>query len=176
MISRPRKYAANTRDRPSAAGNPGKPRGARHRASVAAEALLDGEAAALTRKAIELALGGDTFALCSLEYARSLFQRFLPKQGAAQWQQSEFAAITTKLRSVRNTIDRRLHELAGDPRRQAILRDLTTRTAVNVVGPALLDPGGPETIDERALTLIRESHQSVYTISVCSCWPAPRCE
>jgi hypothetical protein len=56
MISRPRKYAANTRDRPSAACNPGKPRGARHRASVAAEALLDGEAAALTRKAIELAL------------------------------------------------------------------------------------------------------------------------
>ena len=41
-------------------GNPaGKPKGARHRATLAAEALLDGEAEALTRKAIELALAGD---------------------------------------------------------------------------------------------------------------------
>jgi Family of unknown function (DUF5681) len=45
-------------------GNPaGKPKGARHRATLAAEALLDGEAEALTRKAIELALAGDLIAL-----------------------------------------------------------------------------------------------------------------
>ena len=45
-------------------GNPnGRPRGARNRATKAAEALLDGEAEALTRKAIELALGGDTTAM-----------------------------------------------------------------------------------------------------------------
>ena len=37
--------------------------GARNSATLAAEALLDGEAEALTRKAIELALGGDSFAL-----------------------------------------------------------------------------------------------------------------
>jgi hypothetical protein len=45
-------------------GNPaGKPPGARHRATLAAEALLDGEAQALTRKAIERALAGDSTAL-----------------------------------------------------------------------------------------------------------------
>ena len=45
-------------------GNPaGKPKGARHKATRAVEALLDGEAEALTRKAIEKALGGDTIAL-----------------------------------------------------------------------------------------------------------------
>jgi hypothetical protein len=45
-------------------GNPaGKPKGARHKATRAVEALLDGEAEALTRKAIEKALGGDTVAL-----------------------------------------------------------------------------------------------------------------
>lgn len=46
-----------------ARGNGGKPRGARHRATAAVEALLDGEAQALTRKAVELALEGDTTAL-----------------------------------------------------------------------------------------------------------------
>lgn len=44
-------------------GNPGKPRGARHKATQAALALLDGEAGALTRKAIDMALAGDTTAL-----------------------------------------------------------------------------------------------------------------
>jgi hypothetical protein len=45
-------------------GNPnGKPRGARNKVTRAAEQLLDGEAEALTRKAIELALAGDTTAL-----------------------------------------------------------------------------------------------------------------
>ena len=41
----------------------GKPKGCRHKATRAVEALLDGEAEALTRKAIEKALGGDTVAL-----------------------------------------------------------------------------------------------------------------
>ena len=45
-------------------GNPnGRPKGSRNSATLAAEALLDGEAEALTRKAIEMALGGDTVAL-----------------------------------------------------------------------------------------------------------------
>ncbi|MGF1552364.1 MAG: DUF5681 domain-containing protein [Paracoccaceae bacterium] len=46
-----------------AAGNPGKPRGLRHKATRAVEALLEGEAEALTRTAIDAALGGDTTAL-----------------------------------------------------------------------------------------------------------------
>ncbi len=41
----------------------GRPRGSRNRATQAMQQLLDGEARALTRKAVELALGGDTTAL-----------------------------------------------------------------------------------------------------------------
>lgn len=45
-------------------GNPaGKPKGARNHATRAVLDMLDGEADALTRKAIELALEGDTTAL-----------------------------------------------------------------------------------------------------------------
>lgn len=44
-------------------GNPGRPRGARHKATRAALALLDGEAEALTRQAVTMALEGDTTAL-----------------------------------------------------------------------------------------------------------------
>ena len=44
-------------------GNPGRPRGARHKATRAVEALLDGQAEALTTHAIEQALEGDTTAL-----------------------------------------------------------------------------------------------------------------
>jgi hypothetical protein len=50
----------------------GKPRGARDRATLAAEALLGVEAKALTRKAIELALKGDVQAL------RICLDRILP--------------------------------------------------------------------------------------------------
>jgi hypothetical protein len=46
-----------------ASGNPGRPRGARHKTTLAVEELLDGEAEALTRKAIELAKEGDMAAL-----------------------------------------------------------------------------------------------------------------
>lgn len=44
-------------------GNPGRPRGARHKATQAALELLDGEAEALTRQAVTMALGGDATAL-----------------------------------------------------------------------------------------------------------------
>jgi Family of unknown function (DUF5681) len=54
-------------------GNPkGKPPGTRDRATRAAEILLDGEAEALTRKGIEMALAGDTIAL------RLCLDRILP--------------------------------------------------------------------------------------------------
>ena len=45
------------------AGNSGKPRGTRHKATQAVLALLDGQAEALTQRAVELALAGDTTAL-----------------------------------------------------------------------------------------------------------------
>lgn len=62
MTNRNRKSGRNA-DGTFAAGNPGKPRGTRHKATRAALALLDGEAGALTRKAVEMALAGDTTAL-----------------------------------------------------------------------------------------------------------------
>lgn len=49
---------------PGVSGNPaGKPKGTRHLATRAVENLLEGEAEALTRKAVELALAGDVQAL-----------------------------------------------------------------------------------------------------------------
>lgn len=57
------KSAGRNPDGTFAAGNPGKPPGTRTRATRAAMALLDGESEELTRKAVEMALEGDTTAL-----------------------------------------------------------------------------------------------------------------
>ena len=62
-VTEPGKNAGSTRGRPFQAGNIGRPKGARNKATLAVEALLDGEAEALTRKAVEMALSGDTTAL-----------------------------------------------------------------------------------------------------------------
>ena len=52
------------RYKPGESGNPGgRPPGSRNKATESAELLLEGEAEALTRKAVELALGGDPMAL-----------------------------------------------------------------------------------------------------------------
>src|SRR4030081_993370 len=53
-------------------GNPGRPKGARNRATVAAESLLDGDAEAITRKAVEQAKEGDLTAI------RLCMDRFCP--------------------------------------------------------------------------------------------------
>jgi hypothetical protein len=58
---------------PGQSGNPaGKSKGTRHRITMLAEQILDGEAEALVRKAIELALAGDAGAL------RLVLDRILP--------------------------------------------------------------------------------------------------
>jgi hypothetical protein len=59
-------------------GNPGRPPGCRNKATLAALALLEGEAEALARKAVELALAGDTVAL------RLVLDRLLPKGRAVR--------------------------------------------------------------------------------------------
>ncbi len=46
-----------------ASGNAGRPAGARNRTTMAVLELLEGQAEALTQRAVELALGGDTTAL-----------------------------------------------------------------------------------------------------------------
>jgi len=56
--------AGNPAWRPGTSGNPdGRPKGARNRTTLAIETLLDGEADAITRKAIELAKDGDMAAI-----------------------------------------------------------------------------------------------------------------
>ena len=52
-----------TRGRPFSKGNPGRPKGARHKATHAIEALLEGDAHEIGRKCIEMAKGGDATAL-----------------------------------------------------------------------------------------------------------------
>ena len=58
-----RKNVKTTRGRPFERGNPGRPKGSRNKATLAAEAILEGEAEALSRKAVDLALKGDIQAL-----------------------------------------------------------------------------------------------------------------
>lgn len=54
-------------------GNPaGRAKGTRNRTTIALEALLEGEAEAITRKAVEMALAGDTVAL------RLCMERLIP--------------------------------------------------------------------------------------------------
>jgi Family of unknown function (DUF5681) len=59
--------------KPGKSGNPkGRPKGARNATTLALESLLDGQATALTQKAIDLALTGDLTAL------RICLDRILP--------------------------------------------------------------------------------------------------
>jgi hypothetical protein len=70
-------------------GNPaGRRPGSRNRSTLAAELLLEGEAEALTRKALELALGGDGAAL------RLCLDRIIPprRQRAVQLAVAEVAS------------------------------------------------------------------------------------
>lgn len=61
------------RFKPGQSGNPdGRPKGSRNRATLAALALLEGEAKALSRKAVELALDGDMAAI------RLCLERLIP--------------------------------------------------------------------------------------------------
>ena len=78
------------RFQPGRSGNPGgKVRGTRHRVTLAAEALLEGEAEALTRKAIELAKTGDTVAL------RLCLDRILPARKAGRAIRLNLPALRT---------------------------------------------------------------------------------
>ena len=54
----------NTKFMPGQSGNPnGRPKGSRNKTTLAIEKLLDGEAEEITRKAIDLAKGGDMGAI-----------------------------------------------------------------------------------------------------------------
>ena len=66
------------RGRPFVTGNPGRKPGPRNRTTIVAAALLEGDAEALTRKAIELALAGDVGML------KFLLGRILPRERPLQ--------------------------------------------------------------------------------------------
>jgi uncharacterized coiled-coil protein SlyX len=70
----PRKSATKTRGRPFAPGNPGKPRGARHRTTKACAELLEADAGKVTKKCIAMALKGDPTAM------RLVIERIMPKR------------------------------------------------------------------------------------------------
>lgn len=63
MTAQPRNEPAKSGDGRFKPGNPGKPKGARSRVTLAIEALLEGQHEALTKAAIDKALEGDTVAL-----------------------------------------------------------------------------------------------------------------
>jgi hypothetical protein len=112
--------------RPGQSGNPnGRPKGSRNAATVAIQSLLDGQAQALTQKAVDLALSGDLVAL------RICLDRILPprKDRPIEFAMpvistiadapKAMAAITTAVAQVRL---RRLRPL--------MFRDLWKRTCV----------------------------------------------
>ena len=68
----PRKNAASTRGKPFEHGNPGKPKGARHRLTLLAEKLMDDEAEDVVRSVLDAAKGGDMTA------ARLVLERIAP--------------------------------------------------------------------------------------------------
>jgi hypothetical protein len=77
-LQKQQKQSQGSRGRPFEKGQSGnlagRPPGSRNRATIAAEVLLEGEAEALTRKAIDLALAGDTTAL------RLCLERIVPQR------------------------------------------------------------------------------------------------
>src|SRR5918994_675567 len=72
LVSDTRKNTESTRGKPFGRGNAGRPKGSRNKATLALEALLEGEGEALARKAVAMALAGDTTAL------RLCMDRILP--------------------------------------------------------------------------------------------------
>ena len=87
-------------------GNPaGRPKGARHKTTVAVEALLEGEAEGITRKAIEAAKAGDMIAIrlvldrvCPPRKTRSIeidLPPIVDAAGVSQAQQEVLKAVCT---------------------------------------------------------------------------------
>ena len=123
---------------PGVSGNPaGKKPGTKNRATLAMEALLDGEAEGLTRKAIELAMEGDTTALrlclerlCPPRKSRTVSVS-LPPIGTASDVLTAFSSVLTAVSEGEITVDE-AQALAGilETKRKAIESvDLEARIA-----------------------------------------------
>jgi hypothetical protein len=100
---RPEKSPAPSiaRGRPFARGNPGRKHGSRNRTTVVAAALLDGEAGALVRRGVELALAGNvallTFFLGRIRPRERLVKLELP---AMQYADDGVEALGRIMRAV----------------------------------------------------------------------------
>jgi uncharacterized protein DUF5681 len=103
LMEEQQKQPARGRGRPFAkgqSGNPaGRPRGTRNRATLAMQVLIDGEAQALTRKAVELALEGNTTALrmCLDRIAPPRRERVAPLKLPPVRDAADFAATMTAI-------------------------------------------------------------------------------
>ena len=100
------------------AGNPGRPKGSRNRATLAIESLLDGQAEALTQTAVTKALEGDNIAL------RLCMERIAP---APKDKPASFNL--PKMESAINA-----SEAAGDVLRAVSEGDLTPVEATRIMG------------------------------------------
>ncbi len=78
------------RGRPFVNGNSGRKEGSKNRGTLVAAALLDGEAEALFRKAVELALSGDVVML------KFLLGRILPVSGLSDSIYRRWNLLTTR--------------------------------------------------------------------------------
>jgi len=72
MTDEPRKNERKTRGRPFGPGNPGRPKGARHKATILAEKLLQDDAEDVVKAVVKAAKGGDMTA------ARLVLDRIAP--------------------------------------------------------------------------------------------------
>lgn len=72
MAEDPRKNAPRTRGKPFPPGNPGRPRGARHKTSLFVEKLMQADAATIVKAVLDSAKGGDLVA------ARIVLDRIAP--------------------------------------------------------------------------------------------------
>jgi hypothetical protein len=131
------KTAGQQRGRPFAkgqSGNPaGRPQGSRHAVSLAIDALLEGDAEKLTRKAIEMALSGDGTAmrLCfdrlSPPRRDRPIQFALPKLETAADAKAAAAAIVQAVRKATSRPARRLTCRSCSTTLRGSLRQLTSR-------------------------------------------------
>ena len=94
-----RKYRRNT-DGTFADGNIGKPRGSVHRVTRAVAEMLDGDAEAITRKAIDMALEGDAKAL------RLCLERIAPprKDSPVEFDLPPFASAADTAEAARSVL------------------------------------------------------------------------
>ena len=99
-------------------GNSGRPRGSRNKATLAIESLLQGQAEALTQKAIRRALEGDSVAL------RLCMDRIAPPP--------KDAAVTFSMPTMCNAMDASV--AAGSVLKAVIEGELTPLEATRVMG------------------------------------------